>query len=127
MGASGKSNAATTNPTTIAASVVPQRKPSVRTPSRPTRRKSPSPAIPVNSAVATSGITTIDSRFKNRVPSGRSHRVAANNRGECVRTAARPNPSPAARPSAIQTWLPIGRTVLFPGTMITGAIMLRNR
>ena len=41
--------------------------------------------------------------------------------------AATPNPSPAPSPSAIQTWLPIDRTVLFPGTMITDAITLRNR
>jgi hypothetical protein len=111
----------------IAASVVPQKNASVRMPSRPTRRRSPSPATPANSAVATSGITTIDSRFKNRVPSGRSQCVAAKSRGDCVKTAVRPSPSPAARPSAIQTWLPIDRTVLFPGTMITGAITLRNR
>ncbi len=96
-------------------------------PSRPTRRRSPSPATPANSAVATSGITTIDSRFRNRVPSGRSDCVAASSTGDRVQTAARPKPSPATRPSAIQTWLPIDRTVLFPGTMIIGAITLRNR
>ena len=110
----------------MAASVVLQKKPSVRTPSRPTRRRSPSPAMPPNSAVATSGITTIDSRFENSVPSGRSPWVTANSRGHWVRTATRPSPSPATSPSAIQTWIPIDRTVLFPGTMISPASTLRN-
>src|SRR5207247_2253894 len=123
----GRSSHATPKPMRIAASVVPQKNASVRMPSRPTRRRSPSPATPANSAVATSGITTIDSRFKNSVPSGRSHCVSASREGHRVMAAATPNPSPAPSPSAIQTWLPIDRTVLFPGTMITGAITLRNR
>src|SRR3989454_1140575 len=96
----GRSSAATPKPMRIAASVVPQKNASVRMPSRPTRPRSPSPATPANSAVATSGITTIDSRFKNSVPSGRSHCVSASREGHRVTAAATPNPSPAPSPSA---------------------------
>src|SRR5438034_11137774 len=59
----------------IAASVVTQKNPKVLIPSRPTRLMLPSPATPANSAVTTSGITTIESRLRNSVPSGR--RLAA--------------------------------------------------
>src|SRR5438034_99179 len=55
MWVKGSSSAATPKPMRIAASVVPQKNASVRMPSRPTRRRSPSPATPANNAVATSG------------------------------------------------------------------------
>jgi hypothetical protein len=70
----------------------------------------------------------MERRFMNRSPSGRSHRSErARSRGDWVTLAARPKASPAHRPTASETWLPIGRTILFPGTMITGRLPLRNR
>ena len=115
MAANGRHSAATPNPITIAASVVPQKNPSVRMPSRPTRRRSPSPATPANSAVPTSGITTIESRLRNSVPNGRSHwPVIASKSGDRVTAATRPRASPATSPTAIHTWILIDRPVLFP-------------
>ncbi len=109
MGASGSSIEAMTKPIRIAASVVPQKKPSVRSPRRPTLRMSPNPATPVNNAVATSGITTIERRFRNSVPTGRSQVPAsASSNGCCVAAATSPSARPAARPIAIHAWLLMG-------------------
>jgi hypothetical protein len=71
-------------------------------------------------------MTTMDSRFRNSDPSGRSHSMKGTRPSDGASRASRPSPSPATSPSAIAKWLPIGRTVLFPGTMITGTITLRN-
>ena len=92
----------------IAASVVAQKNPTVLTPSRPTRLTLPSPATPANSAVTTSGITTIESRLRNSVPSGRSPVATVISVGCCVVAAANPSTRPAARPIVIHTWLRIG-------------------
>ena len=131
----GRNNAPTKKPIAMAAIVVAPKNPSVRAPSLPKRRTSPRPATPWNSAVATSGITTIERRFKNSVPNGRSHRANASSAGDCVRAAVRPSASPATSPIAIQMWLLIAPTVLLPGppgpprapgTMIIGATSYRN-
>src|SRR3989454_4003742 len=108
----GSRSFASPNPITIAASVVSQKKASVRAPRRPTFRMSPSPATPVNRAVATRGITTIERRLRNTAPTGRRARAAATNTGACVTAAARPSASPAPRPTAIHTWLRIAAKVL---------------
>ena len=109
---SGRITFARAKPITIAASVVSQKNARVRTPSRPTWRMSPSPATPVNSAAATSGITTIDSRFKKTTPIGRRPRATPSSTGCCVSAAARPSIRPAARPAAIHTWLRIAAKLL---------------
>jgi len=67
--------------------------------SRPTVRSWPSLAMPANSAVATSGTTTIDSRLRNSVPRGRTR--GANG----ARSGTRPRTMPAIKPKPIHTWL----------------------
>src|SRR2546421_732987 len=122
---SGSASAATRKPIAIATRVVPQKKPSVRAPSRPTRRMSPSPATPANSAVTTSGITTIDSRVRNSAPSGRSHRpVIASSSGDWVTAAARPRASPAASPIAIERW---SRTLLFTTDAVAAVVEMDDK
>src|SRR2546421_6651973 len=116
MAACGRTSDPTTKPSTIAAIVVAQKNESVRTTSRPTVRRSPSLAIPAKSAVATSGITTIDRRFKNSEPTGRRSCTALASAGwpSFDRLAAtRPSNRPAPKPSPIHTWLLIGCRLLY--------------
>src|SRR5207237_2477528 len=78
---------------------------------RPTVRRSPSFAIPAKSAVATSGITTIDSKLRNSVPTGL---IADANAASCgwpawfSQYAAMPRTIPAIKPIPIHRWLLIG-------------------
>ncbi len=106
--------APTANPMTIAANVVPQKNASVRRPSRPSLLRFPRPATPTNTALATSGITTMESRLRNSVPTGRSALASASSTWFCVAAATRPSTKPASRPAAIQMWFLIVCALYFP-------------
>ena len=63
-------------PITSAATVVAMKRPSVRPPILPSRRKSPNEATPTVSEKKTSGTTTMRMSAKNRLP---NHAVASTN------------------------------------------------
>ena len=77
----GSSVSASRNPSAMPRIAVAQKNASVRTTRRPTMRRSPSLAMPANSAVAISGITTIVRRLRKSVPTGRSPKTRSASHG----------------------------------------------
>ena len=80
--------------------------PTVRTPTRPSRRTSPMPATPTISDDTTSGTTVISSARRNSWPTGSATclttQASSGASGPSSRAAAPPSVAPIARPSRIR-------------------------